>query len=95
MTSWFKAVCNGPGRVAVFSGTSPIEPAFGTAQDVVKDKDREKGIGADLETQCFQLRFFRLGLDSIKPVQIEIHRDVPVRDDHFLQRSGLPFRIFP
>ena len=95
MTSWFDG---GIQRFRKNRGVSPDQPhraRLGTAQDIVKDKDREKRIGAHFETQGLQLRFLASRSGSIEPVQIEIHRDVSARDDHFFQSSGLPFRAFP
>src|SRR5437588_8108608 len=61
----------------------------GTTQYIVKYQNREKGIRSHFETKCAQ---FRRGADSIKPVQIEIHRDASARDDHLFKSSGLSSR---
>ena len=77
-------------------GVSRYEPhrAKGrTTQDVIKYKNREKRIGSHSETQRVQVRFSRRGADSIKPVQIEIHRDASARDDHLFKSSGFSARV--
>src|SRR5438132_3331473 len=78
-------------------GVSRYEPhraKGGTTQDVIKYKNREKRIGSHSETQRVQVRFSRRGADSIKPVQIEIHRDASAGDDHLFKSSGRLFRAF-
>src|ERR1700680_913125 len=63
----------------------------GTTQYIIKYKNREKRIGSHFEMKCVQ---FRRGADSIKPVQIEVHRGASARDDHFFKRSGRLIRAF-
>src|SRR6266513_2619284 len=53
----------------------PHRAERGTTQYIIKYKNGEKRIGSDSEMQCVGFRFFRHRADSIKPVQIEIHRD--------------------
>src|ERR1700719_2775705 len=75
-------------------GVSRYEPhraERGTTQYIVKYQNREKRIGSHFETKYVQ---FRRGADSIKPVQIEIHRDASARDDHLFKSSGRLFRAF-
>ena len=57
------------------------------AQKIVKDQNAEEGIGRDSELQC--CRSSRREADSIQPVDIEIHCDASVFDDHLLKRPGL------
>src|SRR5437667_8422829 len=75
-------------------GVSRYEPhraQRGTTQYIVKYKNREKRIGSHFETQCVQ---FCRGADSIKPVQIELHRCASARDDHLFKSSSRLFRAF-
>ncbi len=67
----------------------PHRAQRGTTQYIVKYKNREKRIGSHFETPCVQ---FRRGADSIKPVQIEVHRDASAGDDHLFKSSGRLFR---
>src|ERR1700676_714574 len=60
-----------------------------TTQYIVKYQNREKRIGSHFETKCVQ---FRRRADSIKPVQIQIHRDASARDNHLFKSSGRLFR---
>src|SRR2546423_3900690 len=67
------------------SHRAPFEPA----QFFIRNKDLEKRIGRHVEVQCLPLRLFRR---SVKPVQIEIHRDASPRDNQLFQSSRRLFR---
>ena len=85
-------------RLRKSCGVSWYEPhraRLGTAQDIVKNKNREKRVGAHLETQRIQFRIPSRGVDSIKSIQIEIHRDGSTRNDHLFESSGLSLGGFP
>src|ERR1700694_1001021 len=59
-------VCGRIQRFGKNSRVSPDQPhraQIGTAQNLVKDEDREKGIGAHVETESVQFRFLRPGAD--------------------------------
>src|SRR6266478_8772613 len=61
------------------------------AQQIVKNQNAEEGIGRDGELQCDG--FLRCGADPIQPVEIEIHCDASVFDNHLLKRPGLPLAL--
>src|SRR6266446_7344001 len=44
------------GKIRGILRCKPYRAQRGTAQDIVKDKNREKRIGSDFETQCLQFR---------------------------------------
>src|SRR6185295_9183712 len=54
-----------------------------TAQRIVKNQNREKRIRSHCKTQC--LHFFRRGVDSVKPVQIDVHRRAAALHNHLLK----------
>ena len=61
------------------------------AQQIVKNQNCEEGIGRDGELQCDGC--LRCGGDSIQTVNIEIHCDASVLDDHLLKRPALPLAL--
>src|ERR1700730_4387421 len=67
----------------------PHRAERGTTQYIVKYQNREKRIGSHFEMKCVQ---FRPGAQSIKPVQIQVHRGASARDDHLFKSSGRLFR---
>src|ERR1700726_3624506 len=72
----------------------PHRAERGTTQYIIKYKNREKRIGSHFEMKCVQFRFVRRRADSIKPVQIEVHRGASARDDHLFKSSGRLIRAF-
>ena len=62
---------------------------LGTAQQIVENHNREKGIGLSGEMQRHRSR--RDGADSFQSVEMEIHCDAAVFDNHFLKRAGHTF----
>ena len=94
ITSWFKAVCNGPGSATVFSGISPIEPASGPRKASLKTRIVKKELGPTWKRNVSGFASFVPGSGPIEAVQIEIHRHASLRDDHLFQSAGLSIRAF-
>src|SRR5882672_8703935 len=61
------------------------------AQQIVKNQNGEEGIGRDGELQ--RDGFLRCGTDPIQPVEIEIHCDASVFDDHLLKCPALALAL--
>jgi hypothetical protein len=61
------------------------------AQKIVKDQNAEEGIGRDGE--LLSHRLLCRGADSIQPVEIKIHRDASILDDHLLKRPAVPLGL--
>ena len=61
------------------------------AQKIVKDQNAEEGIGRDSELVFHGVLL--CGADSSQPVEIEIHCDTSVLDDHLLKRPALPLAL--
>src|SRR5205823_1030608 len=57
------------------------------AQKIVKNKNGEERIRCDGELE--RCGFLRCGADSVQPVEIEVHCDASIFDNHLLQRSTL------
>jgi hypothetical protein len=61
------------------------------AQKIIKNQNAEEGIGRDSKLQSYRLLHCRT--DSIQPVEIEIHCDASVLDDHLLKRPAVPVAL--
>ena len=62
---------------------------LGTSQQIIKNQNTEEGIGRDYELQ--RNGVLRRSADSIQPVEIEIHCDASVLNDHLLKRPAVSF----
>ena len=85
MTSRFDDAFSGAGRNVEFVATNSYRARLGATQDIVNDKNREKGIRAGVKAQCLQLRFTGRS-DSTQSIQIEIDDDGSARDDEPFNR---------
>ena len=66
---------------------------FGTAQDVIEDKDRKKGIGTTSK-RSGPVSTVSFRSAAIEPIQIEIHRDVSRSRRSFFPACRFAFRVF-
>ncbi len=63
----------------------------GPSQQIVKNQNGKERIRSHGEMRF--LETLRGGINSIQPVEIEIHRDATVLDDHLLKRAALPLAL--
>ena len=66
-------------------------PRIRASQKIVKNQNGEEGISRNGKLQCGWS--CEREADSIQPVEIEIHCDASVFDNHPLKRSGLPLAL--
>ena len=96
MTSWFEDAFNGSGRIPEFPEVNPIDPSSGPRKTLLKTRIVKTNWETTSKPAVSRLDSCVLRGEPFKPVQIEIHRDVSIRNDHSLKSSGLaPSGLFP
>ena len=94
MTSWFKAVCNGPGRVAVFSAMSPIVAASGPRKASLKTRTVKKELGPTWNRNVSSFESVVPEAVPLSRFRIEIHRHASLPDDHLSRVPLCPSALF-
>ena len=90
MTSWWEEAMQ---RLRKSLGVLPDQPdgaRLRTREGIVENTNGERRIGAHVETESLQLRFFGRGGVAIESAQIEIQRHGAIADGQSLPSAGLP-----